>query len=91
MFRTFLAKFWIFTHFSRKIPIFGFARDIWRHIFVTPWPILVIEVSMVRGGQYLSIDTKFIETLDAKIQGGGLHNPRWLDVLQKKNRCLDEG
>ncbi len=47
---------------------------------------------MVRGDQYLSIDTKtkFIETLVAKIQGGLQQPPRWLDVLQKI-RWLDEG
>ncbi len=47
---------------------------------------------MVRGGQYLSIDTKtkFIETLVAKIQGGVATTPPWLDVLQKI-RWLDEG
>ena len=69
MFRTFLAKFCIFTHLRQKIPIFGIARDICRHNFVTAWPILVIDVSMVRGDHYLSIDTttKFIETLVAKI------------------------
>ncbi len=56
MFRTFLAKSWIFTHFSRKIAIFSFARDIWSHNFVSPLPILPIVVSMVRGesgDQYL--------------------------------------
>ncbi len=69
MLRTFLAKSWVFTYFSRNTPIFSFARDIWRH---TPWPILVIEVSMVGGDQYLSIYTKikFIKSLVAKIQGG---------------------
>ena len=47
---------------------------------------------MVRGAQYLSIDTKtkFIETLVAKIQGGIATTPRWLDVLQKM-AWLDEG
>ncbi len=45
---------------------------------------MVIEVSMVRRDQKLSIDTKikFIETLVAKIQGVQ-QPPLWLDVLQK--------
>ncbi len=85
--------FWQNSEFSpiccEKIPIFDFARDIERHNFVTPWPILVIEVSMVRRDQHLSIDTKakIMKTMVAKIQGA--LQPR-LDVLHKI-RWLNEG
>ncbi len=77
--------------FRKKIQIFGFARDIWRHNFVTPWPILVIEVSMGKGAQYLSIDTKtkFIETLVAKIQE--VATPLLVRRTLQKIRWLDEG
>ena len=73
-----------FFFFFVKITIFSFACDIWCHSFVTPWPILLIEVSMVRGYQYLSIytKTKFIETVVAEIQGVQ-QPPSWLDLLQK--------
>ncbi len=80
-------RFGKILNFSRKIPISGFARNIWRHNFVTPWPILVIKVSMVWRDRYLAIDIKikFIEALIAKIQGGWNPQSPWLDV-----RWLDE-
>ena len=36
-----------------------FRDDLWRNIYVTPWPILLILVWMDRRDQYLSIKTKF--------------------------------
>ena len=31
---------------------------LWRHNYVTPWPIVLILVCIIREGQYLPIDTK---------------------------------
>ena len=49
IFRTFITKFWnfwIFAYFSRKIAIFKFRHALWRHNYVTPWPIVLILVCM---------------------------------------------
>ncbi len=76
--QNFFGKSWIFTYFFPKIAIFSFARDIWRHNFVTRWPSLLIEVSMVRRDQYQqSIHTNQVHSYF----GCEIHP--WLDVLQK--------
>ena len=48
IFRILIAKFWIFTYFSRKIAIFKFHHALWRHNCVMPWPIVLIMVCMDR-------------------------------------------
>ena len=62
IFRTFIAKFWIFFAVLRKksqlSSIFRFGVSLWRHNYVTPWPIVLILVYMDREGPYLPIDTK---------------------------------
>ena len=57
IFRTFVAKFCIFA-FPKKIAIFRSGMFLWRHNYVTPWPIVLILVCMNRDGPYLPIDTK---------------------------------
>ena len=55
IFRTFIAKlwiFWIFAYFSLKIAIFRSGIFLWRHNYVTPWPIVLTLVCMDRGGPY---------------------------------------
>ena len=74
----FKKNFYLF--FAEKIEIFRSGMFLWRHNYVTHWPIVLILVCMDRGGPYLPIDTK----------GGGCNNPPWLDVLQKL-AWLDEG
>ena len=58
IFRTFIAKFWIFVYFSQNIAIFRSGMFLWRHNYVTPWPIVLILVCLNREGPYLPIDTK---------------------------------
>ena len=61
IFRTFIAKFWIFAYFTQKSlfsSIFRSGMSLWRHNYVTPWPIVLILVCMDREGRYLPIDTK---------------------------------
>ena len=61
IFRTFIVKFWIFwifAYFLQKIAIFRSGMFLWRHYYVTPWPIVLILVCMDREGSYLPIDTK---------------------------------
>ena len=61
IFRTFIAKFWIFwifAYFSQKIAIFRSGMFLWRYNYVTPWSIEIILVCMDREGPYLPIDTK---------------------------------
>ena len=53
IFRTFIAKFWIFAYFSQKIAIFRYGIFLWRHNYVTPWLIVLILVCMNREGPYL--------------------------------------
>ena len=52
---------------SQFSSIFRSGMSLWRHNYVTLWPIVLILVCMDREGPYLSIDTKI----------------PWLDVLQK--------
>ena len=74
IFRTFIAKFWIFAYFTQNIAIFRSGMFLWRHNYVTPWPIVLILVCMSREGPYLPIDTKI-----NFIGGFGLENfGRWL-------------
>ena len=77
--------------FAKKSQFSGPACFLWRHNYVTPWPIVLILVCMNREGSYLPIDTKinFIKCSVRKIYGG-LQHPPWLDVLQKI-AWLDEG
>ena len=58
IFRTFIAKFWIFANFTQKIAIFRSGMFLWRHNYVTPWPIVLILVCMNKEGPYLHTDTK---------------------------------
>ena len=58
VFRTFIAKFWIFAYFMQNIAIFGSGMFLWCHNYVTLWPIVLILVCMSREGPYLPIDTK---------------------------------
>ncbi len=85
MFGTFFGKILNFHLFFPKIPIFSFERDVWRHNLVTPGPILLAEVSMVRRDQYLSTDAteKKVHSGFGCENSGGCNNPRLLDVLQK--------
>ena len=60
IFRTFIAKFWMFAYFTQKSQfssIFKFGMSLWRHNYVTPWPIVLILVCMDRKGPYLPIYT----------------------------------
>ena len=50
-FRLFYAK-------NRNLAQFSGPACIWRHNYVTPWPIVLILVCMDREGPYLPIDTK---------------------------------
>ena len=80
-------------YFTQNIAIFGSGMFLWRHNYVTPWPIVLILVCMSREGPYLPIDTKinFIGGSVWKIQGGVATTPLPpLDVLQKI-AWLDEG
>ena len=72
-----MAKFWIFAYFLQKITIFRSGLFLWRHNYVTPWPIVLILVCMNREGQYLPIDTKInlIEGSVRKNLGRGLQLP----------------
>ena len=58
IFRTFIAKVWIFAFFYQKTAIFRSCMFLWRHNYVTPRPIVLILVCMDREGPYLPIDTK---------------------------------
>ena len=58
IFRTFIAKFWMFAYFSQKVVIFRPGTFLWRYDYVTPWLIVLILVCMNREGPYLPIDTK---------------------------------
>ena len=51
-FRLFYAKK------SQFSSIFRSGMSLWRHNYVTPWPIVLILVCMKREGPYLPIDTK---------------------------------
>ena len=86
IFRTFIAKFRIFAYFTQNISIFRSGMFLWRHNYVTPWPIVLILVCMSREGPYLPNDTK-INFLGGSVfenLGRGLQQPpTWLDVLQK--------
>ena len=65
IFKTFIAKFWIFPIFRKKVRhVF-----LWRHNYVTHWPIVLILVCLTREDPYLSTDTKtnFIEGSVRKI------------------------
>ena len=44
--------------FRKKIEIFRSGMFLWRHNYVTPWPIVLILVCMIKGDPYLPIDTK---------------------------------
>ena len=68
-----LIFFLIFAYFSQKISIFRSGMFLWRHNYVTLWPIVLILVCMDRKRPYLPIDTKI------NFLGGS----PWLDVLQK--------
>ena len=59
--------------YAKYIAIFRSGMFLWRHTYVTPWPIVLMLVCMSRKGPYLPIDIKinFIRGLV------------WLDVLQK--------
>ena len=94
-FRTFIVKFWIFAYFTQNIAIFRSGMFLWRHNYVTPWPIVLILVCMTREGQYLLIDTKInlIGGRFGKSRDGVATTsppPPPLDVLQKI-AWLDEG
>ena len=43
---------------KKKKEIFRSSMLLWRHNYVTPWPIVLILVCMNRKDPYLSIDTK---------------------------------
>ena len=58
IFQTFIATFWMFTYFSRKIANFQFCLVFWRHNYAMPWPIVPLLVWMDREDQDLSIDFK---------------------------------
>ena len=79
----------VICHVRSLKSIFSFARDIWLHNYVTSWWILLIDVSMVRDDQYLSIVTeiKFIQALIAKMQGKAFYTkiPWLLKVSMFKN------
>ena len=51
-FRPILRKKSQFSSTSRS------GMSLWRHNYVTPWPIVLILVCMDREGPYLPIDTK---------------------------------
>ena len=77
IFRTFfIAKFWIFAYFSQKNAILRSGMFLWRHNYITPWPIVLILVCMSREGPYLRIDTKTISLgLRFGKSPGGCNNP----------------
>ena len=43
---------------SQFSSIFRSGVSLWRHNYVTPWPIVLILACMDREGPYLPIDTK---------------------------------
>ena len=43
---------------SQFTSTFRSGMSLWRHNYVTPWPIVLILVCMDRKGLYLPIDTK---------------------------------
>ena len=47
-----------FRLFFAKNRNFHVRHVLWRHNYVTPWPIVLILVCMNREGPYLLIDTK---------------------------------
>ena len=53
-----ILNFIIFAYFTQNIAIFRSGIVLWRHNYVTPWPIVPILVCMRREGPYLPIDTK---------------------------------
>ena len=53
-----ILNFLNFAYFSQKIAIFKSGMFLWRHNYVTPWPIVLILVCINREGPYLPIDTK---------------------------------
>ena len=76
--QNFYSEILNFSPIFRKMSQFsGSACFLWRHNYVTPWPILLILVCMNRKGPYLPIDTKinFIGGSVRKIEGGGCNNP----------------
>ena len=87
IFRTYMAKFWIFAYFAQNIAIFRSAMFLWRHNYVTPWLIVLILVCMSREDPYLPIDTKinFIGVRFGKSGEGVATNPPWLEVVTKNS------
>ena len=54
-----ILNFFLNFHlFFAKNRNFQVRHILWRHNYVTPWPIVLILVCMDRGGPYLPIDTK---------------------------------
>ena len=54
-----IVNFRLFYAKNRKCSsIFRSGMYLWRHNYVTPWPIVLILVCMDREGPYLPIDTK---------------------------------
>ena len=54
-----ILNFRLFTqNISQFSSIFRSGMSLWRHNYVTSWPIVLILVCMNREGLYLPIDTK---------------------------------
>ena len=79
IFKTFIAKFWMFAYFLQKITIFRSSMFLWCHNYVTPWPIVLILVCMSREGPYLPIDTKI------NFIGGSVQQPPLVRRVTKKS------
>ena len=93
IFRTFIAKVWILNvrlFFAKKIAIFGSGMFLWRHNYVTPWPIVLILVCMNREDPYLPVGTKInsIGGLVRKIYGGGCNKTPLVRRVTKKNSLV---
>ena len=68
--QNFYSEIWIFAYFSQKIAIFRSSIFLWRHNYVTPWPIVLILVCMNREGPYLPIDSNL--PIDTNFMGGSV-------------------
>ena len=76
IFRTFVAKFWIFIYFHKKF-YFQVYHVLLSHNYAKPLPIVLILVCMDRGDQYLSTGLKIRSKRGKAIFKGQLENCLW--------------
>ena len=73
--------------FRKKIAIFRSGMFLWRHNYVTPWPIVLILVCMNKEYPYLPIDTKinFHRGFGSENLGKGLQQPTLIRRVTKNS------